>query len=101
MEQMQKCQQEEFVNLRKNYNLQLFMIMSYSCKIVIKMPELLTLGDINTKVKIVPKNENLKATEGTIISSNVIEIEDVFGKDNEINMNVPLKLEFEIHSSQN
>jgi len=65
------------------------------------MPELLTLGDINTKVKIVPKNENLKATEGTIISSNVIEIEEVFGKENEINMNVPLKLEFEIHSSQN
>jgi hypothetical protein len=70
-------------------------------KIVIKMPELLTLGDINTKVRIVDKAGNLKATEGTVISSNVIEIADVFGPDNKRTIDVPLKLDFEIHSSKN
>jgi hypothetical protein len=61
--------------------------ISNNGKIVIKMPELLTLGDINTKVRIVDMRGNrdqLKATEGTVISSNEIEITDVFGLDSKI-----------------
>jgi len=78
-------------------------VFSDNGKIVIKMPDLLTLGDINTKVKIVDKSDdkNLVAVEGTIISSSVIEIYDVFGKENKISMKIPLKLDFEIHSSKN
>ena len=70
-------------------------------KISVKMPELLTLGDINSKVKIVDKGGNVKATSGTVISSNVIEIEEIFGKDSKLNMKVPLTLDFEILSSKN
>lgn len=78
-------------------------VFSDNGKIVIKMPDLLTLGDINTKVKIVDMSDdkNLVATEGRIISSSVIEIYDVFGKDGKSNMKVPLKLDFSIQSSMN
>jgi hypothetical protein len=70
-------------------------------KISIKMPELLTLGDINSKVKVIDKGGNIKAVSGTVISSNVIEIEEVFGKDGGLNMEIPLTLDFEILSSKN
>ena len=75
--------------------------ISNNGRIVVKMPELLTLGDINSTVKIVSKGGNIKAVEGRVVSSNVIEIDDVFGKDNKMDMDVPLKLDFEIHSSRN
>jgi hypothetical protein len=75
--------------------------ISNNGRIVVKMPEKLTLGDINSTVKIVDKGGNIKAETGRIVSSNVIEIDEVFGKDGAMAITVPLKLDFEIHSSRN
>ena len=75
--------------------------ISNNGRIVVKMPEALTLGDINSTVKIVDKGGNIKAETGRIVSSNVIEIDEVFGKDGAMDITVPLKLDFEIHSSRN
>jgi len=67
------------------------------------MPEGLLLPPINKQLKIEPYGENnkMKATVGTIISSSVIEIQDVFGPGSDKTMEPEEKIEFFVHGVRN
>lgn len=71
-------------------------------KIRIKMPEGLILptpgGEV---VRIEAVNDSIRATFGAVISSNVIEIENVFGESFEVTMQTPHTFDFYIYSSTN